>query len=92
MDARSKWGWVRVHPLAITSKETYHTIAARSLLQDSEVSLKIYTGDSIPVLGSALVQVEHGGEQIPLLVHVVPGSGPNLMGRDWLGKLVSLLV
>ena len=51
-----------MHPLTITSEETYHTIAARSLLQDSEVSLKIYTGDSIPVLGSALVQIEHGGD------------------------------
>ena len=54
--------------LTIISEETYHTIAAQSLLQDSEVSLKTYTGYSIPFLGSALVQVEYSEEQVPLLV------------------------
>ena len=56
--------------LTIISEETYHTIAAQSL-QDSEVSPKTYTGYSIPFLGSVLVQVEHGGEQMPLLVLLI---------------------
>lgn len=39
------------------------------------------------ILGTAKVQVNYGEQTNQLLVYVVDGKGPNLMGRDWLGSL-----
>ena len=49
-------------------------------MQKSEVILKTYTDELVGILGAA--KVEHN-----LVIHVVEGKGPNLMGRDWLSNL-----
>ena len=54
-------------------------------LQPSRAVLKTYTGTPIPVKGTVSVDVNYGQQQcrsLPLLI--VEGSGPSLMGRDWL--------
>ena len=57
-------------------------------LQPSPVKLKSYTGDTIPVLGCTTVQARYSNcKQVPVVVQVVSGDGPNLLGRDWLGQL-----
>ena len=57
-------------------------------LQPSPVKLKSYTGDTIPVLGCTTVQARYSNcKQVPVVVQVVGGDGPNLLGRDWLGQL-----
>ena len=38
------------------------------------------------ILGSTTVQAKYGEQSLQLIVHVVDGQGPNLLGRDWLGK------
>ena len=56
-----------------------------SKLLPSTVVLKTYTGERTQVKGTLQVNVEYGQQQytnLPLLV--VAGSGPCLMGRDWL--------
>ena len=56
-----------------------------SKLLPSTVVLKTYTRERIQVKGTLQVNVEYGQQQytnLPLLV--VAGSGPCLMGRDWL--------
>ena len=35
----------------------------------------------------ATVQAKYGEQLLQLPVHVVEGDRPNLLGRDWLGKL-----
>ena len=38
------------------------------------------------ILGSTTVQAKYGEQNLQLIVHVVDGQGPNLLGRDWLSK------
>jgi len=56
-------------------------------LQGIVVQLKTYTGETIEVLGEVELTVTYGEQTKQLVVHVVAGNGPNLMGRDWLCSL-----
>ena len=54
-------------------------------LEPTSVVLRTYTGEQIPVRGVLPVSVGYGGKTYPhLKLLVVRGSGPCLMGRDWL--------
>ena len=56
-------------------------------LQPSVVQLRSYTGEEIPVRGSALVSVAHNGQSATLPLIVTEGNGPSLIGRNWLSTL-----
>ena len=56
-------------------------------LQQSTAQLRTYTGESVNILGMATVQAKYGEQLLQLPVHVVEGDRPNLLGRDWMGKL-----
>ena len=45
-------------------------------LQDSDVQLRMYTGQLVPLLGATSVNVECGEKQDVLQVLVVEGEGP----------------
>ena len=49
--------------------------------------LKTYSGNTITAVGTASVCVEYGDQQKQLELVVVPGSGPSLLGRNWLHEL-----
>ena len=49
--------------------------------------LRTYAGDPIKPLGKIRLKVCHNNQQHNLSVLVVPGVGPNLLGRDWLAVL-----
>ena len=53
-------------------------------LQPSEVSLRTYTGESLPVLGTLEVRVGYGTQEVTLPLVVVQGEGPSLFGRNWM--------
>ena len=69
----------------------------RGMIKDSAPQLKLYTnnvsclrtyaGDPIKPLGKIRLNVCHNNQQHNLFVLVVPGVGPNLLGRDWLAVL-----
>ncbi len=61
-----------------------HTIPE---LKTCSVNLKTYTGQALTVLGSAQVEVRYNGTVKQLPVVVVPGTGPNLLGRGWIKEL-----
>ena len=74
--------------LSILCSNTYELIAQQydiSALEEATATLKTYTGGTIPVLGKVKVAVSCNNHDANLYVHVVQGSGPDLMGRDWLG-------
>ena len=76
--------------LSLINKSTYDLIASKShiqILRKSQVKLKTYTGELVGILGTADVEVTHGETKHNLVIHVVDGKGPNLMGRDWLSSL-----
>ena len=49
--------------------------------------LRTYAGNPIKPLGKIRLNVYHNNQQHKLPVLVVPGVGPNLLGRDWLSVL-----
>ena len=58
-------------------------------LQKTKTKLKSYTGDSIEVLGKCTVPVTYmyENETKQLIVYVVKGNRPCLLGRDWLSRI-----
>jgi hypothetical protein len=56
-------------------------------LKACTTKLRTYTGQQIPVLGQAQVNVSHKGHSASLRIIVVSGRGPCLLGRDWIRGL-----
>ena len=56
-------------------------------LQPTQVTLRTYTGESIPVLGELLVNATCQGTNHTLPLLVVKEDGPSLIGRNWLTKI-----
>ena len=73
--------------LSILSEKTYQDITQQtdfSPLEESQDTLKTYTGEVIKVLGITKVTARYDNQEQRLCIHVVKGEGPDLMGRDWL--------
>ena len=71
--------------VTIIDEHTYLRLCSRPKLQTCTTTLRSYSGDSIPVLGEFHTDVMYNGSvhrNLPVLV--VKGSGPSLMGRNWL--------
>jgi len=74
--------------LSLINEDTWRRLGKdRSVLQESQVHLQTYTGEEIPILRSCSVTVQYKDQSQTLSVIVVPGRGPNLLGRDWLAQL-----
>ena len=73
--------------LSIMSEETFRKHWPRVVLQESNVKLKTYSGESVVVLGKMEARVCYEGQQAQLPLHVVKGGSPALMGRNWLAKI-----
>ena len=77
--------------LTVINQLTYERLLERAeqtsqtcRLVPSGKLLKSYTGHPIPVLETMQVEARYGGKGLVLPVYIVSGSGPNLLGRDWL--------
>lgn len=71
--------------VSLISQATYQRICKDKPLESSLAQLKTYSGEDIKVLGSITVQVQYKGcEGKQLSLVVVEGTGPSLLGRDWL--------
>ena len=75
--------------ISVTSESTFRKTWKGSgpKLQSSNVHVKTYTGESLVVIGSIVVDVEYEGQRESLQLHIVAGAGPMLLGQDWLHKL-----
>ena len=73
--------------LSLMSNSTFQGLWPGRSLDTTQVRLQSYSKAPIPVVGCCSVNVEYNGQtgQFPLLV--VDGSGPTLMGRDWLTQI-----
>ena len=75
---------------SVISEKTYWALWPKQRhpqLQDTYILLRTYTGEQLKVKGQVSVAVCFGGTTMSLNLLVVAGSGPSLMGRDWLYKL-----
>ena len=75
--------------VSLISEETWRSRLHKIPLKGTDVRLRMYTGESIDVLGEAVVTVVYGEQEAKLPILVVPGNGPSLLGRNWL-KLICL--
>ena len=76
--------------LSIISQATFNRLKqhdATLTLHPSATRLLTYTGEPIPVVGATNMIVQLGEIVATLSAQVVVGEGPDLMGRDWLGRL-----
>ena len=77
----------------IINEETYKRISEgnpvknRPQLETAEVKLRTYTGELVKVIGTLNVIVKYEKQEVELQTLVGEGSGPNLLGRDWLRVL-----
>ena len=56
-------------------------------LKPTHVSLCIYTGETLAILGYIDVQVEYDSQVLILPLFAMKGQGPSLFGRNWLEKI-----
>ena len=77
------WRWT----LSIISESTYLSLIAPPELKSTDLTLHTYTGESIVVLGSLEVDVSYEDNMFTLPLLVVQGSGPSLLGRNWLEQI-----
>ena len=74
--------------LSIISESTYNKVLKSCReLERTNIKLKTYTGELIPVVGKITVNAKYENQEELLEVLVVKGNGPNLMGRDWSKKI-----
>ena len=74
---------------SVMSKATYQKVWTedRPPLLPTTTKLKTYTGEQLNVLGYIQVQVQYEQQIEDLSLLIVDGTGPTLMGRDWLQKI-----
>ena len=74
--------------LSIVSEHTYNELSlVLGPLTPSNVNLLTYTGEKLKVLGSLNVQVQYNSQCLTLPLLVVQGTGPSLLGRNWLERI-----
>ena len=67
--------------LSIVSEETLNIFSSGLDLKPTDVSLRMYTGEPLLVIGMLDVEVTYGPQQATLSLIVVQGKGPSLFGR-----------
>lgn len=74
---------------SIISEETYRSTWEynRPPLRRSRLRLRTYTGQPIPHLGVIYVDILAEGQKAKARLVIAKGSGPSLLGRDWLCKI-----
>ena len=73
--------------LSLISESTCRKLWPKKRLLPTIAKLKTYSDETLPILGTLNVQVSHNKQKACLALVVVTGSGPSLLGRDWLKKL-----
>ena len=74
--------------VSLATESAVASLLSSSELQPTDAVLKTYTGEQIPVKGVLKVDVEYGQQRFSQLsLLVVQGSGPCLLGRDWLASI-----
>ena len=68
---------------SVISEEIYRSTFTDTKLRKSNVLLKTYTDEQIPVIGQLNVHVEYQQQRAALVLLVVARDGPALLGRNW---------
>lgn len=69
------------------SEHVYKSSLAHYPIKDTNITLRGYSGEKVPVIGSIVVTAKYGGTSCRMDLLVVKGSRPSLFGRDHLSKI-----
>ena len=69
---------------SVVSENTYNSTLGNIPLRKSNILLKTYTDERIPVAGQINVHVQYGEQRAALVLLVVAEDGPTLLGRNCL--------
>ena len=73
---------------SIIGEPTFHSVFGENYqLEPTNITLRLYGGQDLPVLGSVNIHVQYEGQSEVLPLLVVKGPGVSLFGRNWLEKL-----
>ena len=72
---------------SVISEVTRQAVFARETLHPSDLVLKTYTDEHMNVKGTINMRVQYGDQKQKLVLVVVEGNGPSLLGRNWLKYL-----
>ena len=70
--------------LSVISEATRKKTFSKETLHLSELALRTYTDEPMQVVGTINVKVQYGEQNQKLVLVVVKGDGPSLLGRNWL--------
>lgn len=70
--------------LSVISEATRLTHFPKETLHPSNLILKTYTDECLTVKGTLNMHVQYGEQKQKLVLVVVSGNGPSLIGRNWL--------
>lgn len=73
--------------VSIVSDTVYKNALHHLPLKKSNVVLKTYTGEPVPVKGIVDVAVQLNNQSATLPLYIVKGNYPSLFGRAWLEKM-----
>ena len=82
-----RWRWTLGADISIILEDTRKTLFPAQKVCQSDLSLKTYTGEPIGIIGQLHVWVQYGDQFAKLILVVVEGSGPSLLGHNWLKYL-----
>ena len=69
------------------SEKVYNAKLSHLPLEVTDVILRSYTNDIVPVLGEVVAMVCYDKQKYRMSLLVVAGNCPSLLGRDWLNKI-----
>jgi hypothetical protein len=69
---------------SVISEATRKKTFSKETLHLSELALRTYTDEPMQVVGTFNVKVQYGEQNQKLVLVVVKGNGPSLLGRNWL--------
>ena len=70
--------------LSLTSEMTLKELWPDMSFSATTVTLCSYSGETIPVLGSIDTELRYKGQRACLTLLVVRGTGPSLIGKNWM--------
>ena len=70
--------------VSLVSRSTQTALFPHTILTKPKVQLRTYTAEPISLVGKMAVEVKHNCYTGQHDLYVVEGSGPSLIGRDWL--------
>lgn len=73
--------------VSLFSQSQWQELFPELVPRKTEVVLKTYTGEQMDLVGEVDVEVRYGKQQRRLPLVIATGSGPALLGRDWLRKI-----